>query len=54
MTSTFAFAPLSYTLPYWPEHLFGHPDFLDRVGVGEFKVTSTTGSLAMFRQARNP
>ena len=41
------FAPLSYTLPYWPEHLFGHPLFLDRVGISDFKVTSTPGSLSM-------
>jgi hypothetical protein len=44
---TFSFAPLSYTLPYWPEHLFGHPDFLDRVGISEFKIASAPGSLSM-------
>jgi hypothetical protein len=44
---TFAFAPLSYTLPYWPEHLFGHPDFLDRVGVSKFNIASSPGSLSM-------
>lgn len=44
---TFAFAPLSYTLPYWPEHLFGHPDFLDRVGVSTFAITSLPGALSM-------
>ena len=44
---TFAFAPLSYTLPYWPEHLFGHPDFLDRVGVSKFEIASAPGSLSM-------
>jgi hypothetical protein len=44
---TFAFAPLSYTLPYWPEHLFGHPDFLDRVGISKFEITSVPGSLSM-------
>jgi hypothetical protein len=44
---TFAFAPLSYTLPYWPEHLFGHPDFLDRVGVSKFEIASVPGSLSM-------
>ena len=43
----FAFAPLSYTLPYWPEHLFGNPDFLDRVGISDFKVTSVPGTLSM-------
>ncbi len=44
---TFAFAPLSYTLPYWPDHLFGHPDFLDRVGISEFKIDTGPNSLAM-------
>jgi hypothetical protein len=44
---TFSFAPLSYTLPYWPEHLFGHPDFLDRVGISEFRIASAPGSLSM-------
>jgi len=44
---TFAFAPLSYTLPYWPDHLFGHPGFLDRVGVSAFEIESNPTSLAM-------
>jgi hypothetical protein len=44
---TFAFAPLSYTLPYWPDHLFGKPDFLDRVGVSKFEIESAPDSLAM-------
>lgn len=44
---TFVFAPLSYTLPYWPDHLFGTPDFLDRVGVSKFEIESAPNSLAM-------
>lgn len=43
----FAFAPLSYTLPHWPEHLFGHPGFLDRVGVSKFEIDSTEGAVSM-------
>jgi hypothetical protein len=41
------FAPLSRTLPYWPEDLLGPPPVaLDMIGVSELAVASTPTSLA--------
>jgi YVTN family beta-propeller protein len=44
--STFAFAPLSRTLPYWPKELFGDPGgLLDEIGITDFNVVSDDQTL---------
>lgn len=41
-----SFAPLSYTLPGWPSHLFGPLDLLDRVGMKDFAVVTAPGQVS--------
>jgi hypothetical protein len=42
----FSFAPLRYTLPIWPAHLFGGVEFLDRIGLLDFEVQGEAGNLS--------
>jgi hypothetical protein len=51
-----AFVPLSQTLPYWPSHVFGQPEFLDEIGVSDFQIKEShtgltvSGTVLWFRE----
>jgi hypothetical protein len=50
------FVPLSQTLTFWPSHLFGEPEFLNEIGVRDFKITESyenllvSGTVLWFRE----
>ena len=55
---TTGFMPLRDTLPYWPDHILGEPEFLDRVGIQKFDISGNledegfevSGTLVWFRE----
>ncbi len=54
--STSEFSPLSETIPNWPIHLLGQPEFLDEIGIADMKVVDhadfleASGKLLWFRE----
>src|SRR5215207_3531557 len=43
----YGFVPLSKSLPYWPNDLFGQLDFLDEIGVRDFQVQKAEDMLSI-------
>ncbi len=39
------FSPLSETLAYWPDHLLAKPEFLNEIGISDFKIADSNDSL---------
>jgi hypothetical protein len=50
------FVPLSQTLSFWPSHIFGEPEFLNEIGVRDFKIKQShdnllvSGTVLWFRE----